>query len=77
MRHTSASPRWQFWIDRSGTVYDEGYRVRLRFMPSNGGLTDTRRSQGKDAILSGPAVSSASTWGDVHQCVTFCRRAVA
>src|SRR5919108_598528 len=29
--------------------------VRLRFMQSNGGLTDARRFQGKDAILSGPA----------------------
>src|SRR5919109_4982135 len=29
--------------------------VRLRFMQSNGGLTDARRLQGKDAILSGPA----------------------
>lgn len=29
--------------------------VRLMFMQSNGGLTDARRFQGKDAILSGPA----------------------
>ncbi|HET7670964.1 MAG TPA: hydantoinase/oxoprolinase family protein, partial [Burkholderiales bacterium] len=29
--------------------------VRLFFMQSNGGLTDARRFQGKDAILSGPA----------------------
>ena len=29
--------------------------VRLLFMQSNGGLTDARRFQGKDAILSGPA----------------------
>src|SRR5207245_2250044 len=28
--------------------------VRLLFMQSNGGLTDARRFQGKDAILSGP-----------------------
>ena len=31
--------------------------VRLFFMQSNGGLTDARRFQGKDAILSGPAGS--------------------
>ena len=29
--------------------------ARLMFMQSNGGLTDARRFQGKDAILSGPA----------------------
>jgi 5-oxoprolinase (ATP-hydrolysing) len=29
--------------------------VRLMFMQSNGGLTDARRFQGKDSILSGPA----------------------
>ncbi len=29
--------------------------VRVLFMQSNGGLTDARRFQGKDAILSGPA----------------------
>src|SRR5207248_5432218 len=29
--------------------------VRLFFMQSNSGLTDARRFQGKDAILSGPA----------------------
>jgi 5-oxoprolinase (ATP-hydrolysing) len=30
-------------------------RARLMFMQSNGGLTDARRFQGKDSILSGPA----------------------
>lgn len=29
--------------------------VRLQFMQSSGGLTDARRFQGKDAVLSGPA----------------------
>jgi 5-oxoprolinase (ATP-hydrolysing) len=29
--------------------------IRLMFMQSNGGLTDARRFEGKDAILSGPA----------------------
>ena len=40
--------------------------VRLFFMQSNGGLTDARRFQGKDAILSGPAggiVGAARTSG--------------
>jgi len=36
-------------------VADELKGVRLLFMQSNGGLTDARRFQGKDAILSGPA----------------------
>jgi 5-oxoprolinase (ATP-hydrolysing) len=32
-----------------------GADIRLQFMQSSGGLTDARRFQGKDAILSGPA----------------------
>src|SRR3954471_24818670 len=38
-----------------GQVAAELDGVRLLFMQSNGGLTDARRFQGKDAILSGPA----------------------
>src|SRR5260221_11937407 len=38
-----------------GQVAGELEGVRLFFMQSNGGLTDARRFQGKDAILSGPA----------------------
>src|SRR5882672_288117 len=38
-----------------GQVAAELQGVRLFFMQSNGGLTDARRFQGKDAILSGPA----------------------
>jgi 5-oxoprolinase (ATP-hydrolysing) len=38
-----------------GQVAGELGGVRLMFMQSNGGLTDARRFQGKDAILSGPA----------------------
>ncbi|HLW11300.1 MAG TPA: hydantoinase B/oxoprolinase family protein [Casimicrobiaceae bacterium] len=34
---------------------EEAPRLRLQFMQSSGGLTDARRFQGKDAILSGPA----------------------
>ena len=33
----------------------ELHDVQLMFMQSNGGLTDARRFQGKDSILSGPA----------------------
>jgi len=36
-------------------VASELHGVRLMFMQSNGGLTDARRFQGKDSILSGPA----------------------
>ncbi|MTI09141.1 hydantoinase B/oxoprolinase family protein [Curvivirga aplysinae] len=36
-------------------VADELGDVRLQFMQSNGGLTDAKLFQGKDAILSGPA----------------------
>ena len=47
------SPLLRRYIDR---VADEiGGGVRLMFMQSNGGLTDARLFQGKDAILSGPA----------------------
>jgi 5-oxoprolinase (ATP-hydrolysing) len=38
-----------------GRVAGELKGVPLLFMQSNGGLTDARRFQGKDAILSGPA----------------------
>ena len=47
------SPLLRRYIDQVGTELGEG--VRLMFMQSNGGLTDARRFQGKDAILSGPA----------------------
>jgi len=49
-----------------GQVAAELDGVRLFFMQSNGGLTDARRFQGKDAILSGPAggiVGAARTSG--------------
>ncbi len=39
----------------STRVAAELHGVRLMFMQSNGGLTDARRFQGKDSILSGPA----------------------
>ena len=47
------SPLLRRYIDRVAEELGEG--VRLMFMQSNGGLTDARLFQGKDAILSGPA----------------------
>src|SRR5437870_10030242 len=38
-----------------GVQAGERQAIRLQFMQSSGGLTDARRFQGKDAILSGPA----------------------
>jgi 5-oxoprolinase (ATP-hydrolysing) len=46
------SPILRRYVDR---VAAELAGVRLLFMQSNGGLTDARRFQGKDSILSGPA----------------------
>jgi len=46
------SPILRRYVD---TVAAELTDVRLMFMQSNGGLTDARRFQGKDSILSGPA----------------------
>ncbi|TAK86440.1 MAG: 5-oxoprolinase [Betaproteobacteria bacterium] len=46
------SPILRRYVDR---LARELRGVRLLFMQSNGGLTDARRFQGKDAILSGPA----------------------
>ena len=46
------SPILRRYVDQ---VAAELEGVRLMFMQSNGGLTDARRFQGKDSILSGPA----------------------
>jgi 5-oxoprolinase (ATP-hydrolysing) len=46
------SPILRRYVDR---VASELGDAKLLFMQSNGGLTDARRFQGKDAILSGPA----------------------
>jgi 5-oxoprolinase (ATP-hydrolysing) len=46
------SPILRRYVER---VASELRGVRLLFMQSSGGLTDARRFQGKDAILSGPA----------------------
>ena len=46
------SPILRRYVDR---VAAEMSGVHLMFMQSNGGLTEARRFQGKDAILSGPA----------------------
>ena len=47
------SPLLRRYIDQVAGELGEG--TRLMFMQSNGGLTDARLFQGKDAILSGPA----------------------
>jgi 5-oxoprolinase (ATP-hydrolysing) len=46
------SPILRRYVDRVAAELPD---VRLMFMQSNGGLTDARRFQGKDSILSGPA----------------------
>ena len=46
------SPILRRYVER---VAGELQGVRVMFMQSNGGLTDARRFQGKDSILSGPA----------------------
>jgi len=46
------SPILRRYVDR---IARELGGARLMFMQSNGGLTDARRFQGKDSILSGPA----------------------
>jgi 5-oxoprolinase (ATP-hydrolysing) len=57
-------------------VSDELGDTRLQFMQSNGGLTDARLFQGKDAILSGPAggiVGAVKTaeFAGFEQIITF------
>ncbi|MBE0586351.1 MAG: hydantoinase/oxoprolinase family protein, partial [Desulfofustis sp.] len=51
------SPILHRYVDQiAGDLGAQGERAaRLMFMQSNGGLTDARMFQGKDAILSGPA----------------------
>ncbi len=46
------SPILRGYVDQVAELVGD---VRLMFMQSNGGLTDARMFQGKDAILSGPA----------------------
>ncbi len=49
------SPILRRYVDRVAAAFDGDPGGRLMFMQSSGGLTDARRFQGKDAILSGPA----------------------
>ena len=50
------SPILRRYVDQVADALDMGRACeRLLFMQSNGGLTDARLFQGKDAILSGPA----------------------
>ncbi len=58
------SPILRRYVDQ---VAGELEGVRVMFMQSNGGLTDARRFQGKDSILSGPA---GGIVGAVRTCVS-------
>ena len=50
------SPTLRRYVDQVADALDLGHACeRLLFMQSNGGLTEARRFQGRDAILSGPA----------------------
>ena len=60
------SPLLRRYID--GVAEELGEGVRLMFMQSNGGLTDARLFQGKDAILSGPAGGHRGGGGDRSPC---------
>ena len=67
------SPILRRYVDRvAGELGD----ARLLFMQSNGGLTDARRFQGKDSILSGPAggivgAVRTSAMGGFDKIITF------
>jgi len=49
------SPILRAYVDRVADAFQGDAAGKLMFMQSNGGLTDARLFQGKDAILSGPA----------------------
>ena len=49
------SPILRRYVDRVAAAFEGDATGKLMFMQSNGGLTDARLFQGKDAILSGPA----------------------
>jgi 5-oxoprolinase (ATP-hydrolysing) len=49
------TPILRRYVDRVAAAFDGDMAGKLMFMQSSGGLTDARRFQGKDAILSGPA----------------------
>jgi len=49
------TPILRRYVDRVAAAFDGDMGGKLMFMQSSGGLTDARRFQGKDAILSGPA----------------------
>jgi 5-oxoprolinase (ATP-hydrolysing) len=67
------SPILRRYVDQvAGQLGD----TRLMFMQSNGGLTDARRFQGKDSILSGPAggivgAVRTSAMGGFDKIITF------
>ncbi len=49
------TPILRRYVDRVASAFDGDLGGKLIFMQSNGGLTDARLFQGKDAILSGPS----------------------
>jgi len=49
------TPILRRYVDRVASAFEGEMGGKLMFMQSSGGLTDARRFQGKDAILSGPA----------------------
>jgi 5-oxoprolinase (ATP-hydrolysing) len=49
------SPILRRYVDQVSDELGTEDGTRLMFMQSNGGLTDAKLFQGKDAILSGPA----------------------
>ena len=63
------TPVLRRYVDRiAGALATGGTPPPLLFMQSNGGLTEARRFQGKDSILSGPA-------GGIVGAVSVCRQA--
>ncbi|MEE8279971.1 MAG: hydantoinase B/oxoprolinase family protein [Alphaproteobacteria bacterium] len=67
------SPFLRRYVD--GVARELG-EVRLMFMQSNGGLTEARRFQGKDSILSGPAggvvgAVSTSAMAGIERIISF------
>ncbi|WP_290739677.1 hydantoinase B/oxoprolinase family protein [Amaricoccus sp.] len=49
------TPILRRYVDRVAAAFAGDMTGKLMFMQSSGGLTDARRFQGKDAVLSGPA----------------------
>jgi 5-oxoprolinase (ATP-hydrolysing) len=66
------SPILRRYVDQVGAALTQD--TRLEFMKSDGGLTEARRFQGKDSILSGPAggiVGAVKTSAEFDQIIGF------